>query len=97
MKIKKKRLRKLYDKLPNIDITQYGNLSEDLKKKIGVLNRRENLVRDFLEDDLPPMLALEGDKEVKLEREENISGRRKLYTPKKILLIENFNYKQIIN
>ena len=41
---------KLYDKLLNINTTQYDNLSEHEKKNINVLNRPENLALDFAED-----------------------------------------------
>ena len=41
---------KLYDKLLNINTTQYDNLSEHEKKNINVLNRPENLALDFVED-----------------------------------------------
>ena len=40
----------LYDNLLNIYTTQYDNISEDQKKKINVLKRPENLIRDFIED-----------------------------------------------
>ena len=59
---------KLYDKLLNIYKTQYNKnkLSEqDNKKKINVLNRPENVTLDFTDDDLPPILALEEDEELK--------------------------------
>ena len=59
---------KLYDKLLNIYKTQYNKnkLSEqDNKKKINVLKRPENVTLDFPDDDLPPILALEEDEEVK--------------------------------
>ena len=57
---------------------KYDNLSEDQKKKVNVLNRPGNLTIDFVEDNLPPMSALEGDEEVKLEPEETIAERIKL-------------------
>ena len=59
---------KLYEKLLNIYKTQYNKnkLSEqDNKKKINVLNRPENVTLDFTDDDLPPILALEEDEELK--------------------------------
>ena len=52
-----------------------------LKKKLKVQNTPEKLPIDLYltededEDDLPPMIALEGDEEVKLEPEETIAGR----------------------
>ena len=45
---------------------QYEILSKDQKEKVNVLSRPENLTLDFVEDDLPPMPPLEGDKEVNL-------------------------------
>ena len=66
MKLRKKILEKtkvvintasnLYDKLLNINTTQYDKLSEDVKKRIIVLNRPENLIPDFDEGDLPPIM-----------------------------------------
>ena len=59
---------KLYDKLLNRYKTQYNKnkLSEqDNKKEINVLKRPENVTLDFADDDLPPILALEDDEEVK--------------------------------
>ena len=55
----------LYDKSLNIFTTQYNNLSEDQQKKINVINRPENLTLGFVENDLPSMLSLEVDEEVK--------------------------------
>ena len=45
----------------------------------------ENLIVDLYldEDDLPPMLALEGDEEVELEPEEPTAERVKLNPPKR--------------
>ena len=51
---------------------------QKIKKNINVLNRAENLTLDFFEDDLPPMPALEGAEEVKLEPEKTIAERIKL-------------------
>ena len=62
----------LYDKLLNIYTTKYENLSENQKENINFLNRPENVTLDFVEDDLPPVAALESDGEVKLEPGENI-------------------------
>ena len=47
-----------------------------MKNRINVLNKSEIL--DFDRYDLPPMPALEGDEEVKLEPEETIAERVKL-------------------
>ena len=63
---------KLYAKLLNIYKTQYNKLSEDSKKIITALSKPEMLSLDFIEDGLPPMPPLEGDKETKLEPEETI-------------------------
>ena len=50
---------KLYNKLLNIYKTQYNKFSEDLKKRVNVLNKPEKLILNFDEcedeDDLPPM------------------------------------------
>ena len=78
---------KLYDKLLSIYTTQYNKLSEDSTKKIIVLNKPEMLIFDFDEDDLPPMLPLEDDEEVKIEQEETIAERIKL-NPRKRKLTE---------
>ena len=67
---------KLYDKLLNIYTTQYDKLSKDLNNRINVLNKPEIL--DFDRDDLPPMLVLEGDEEVKSEPEDTIAERVEL-------------------
>ena len=59
---------KLYDKLLHIYKTQYNKnklSKQDNKKKINVLKRPENVTLDFADDDLPPILALEDDEEVK--------------------------------
>ena len=53
-------------------------ISKDQKKKIDIINRSENLTLDFDEDDLPPILPLEDDKEIKLEPEESFDERVKL-------------------
>ena len=68
---------KSYDKLYNIYITQYDNLSQDQKKKLNVLNSPENAALDFVEDNLPTMPPLESNEEVKLEPEETSSEREK--------------------
>ena len=47
----------LYDKLLNIHETQHDKLSEDVKKRISVLNRPENLTLDFDEGDLLPIMS----------------------------------------
>ena len=65
---------KLSDKLLNICKTQYKKLPEDLKKMITVLNKPKMLSLNSIEDDLPPVLALEGVE----EQEEAIAGRIKL-------------------
>ena len=65
---------KLYDKLLNVYTTQYDKLSEDLKKRVNVLNRTESLTLDFDEDDLP----LDHNEEVKSKSEETIAERVKL-------------------
>ena len=53
-------------------------ISKDQKKKIDIINRSENLTLDFDEDDLPPILPLEDDEEIKLEPEELFDERVKL-------------------
>ena len=53
-------------------------ISKDQKKKIDIINRSENLTLDFDEDDLPPILPLEDDEEIKLEPEESFDERVKL-------------------
>ena len=68
---------KLYDKLLNIYTTQYDNFSEDQKKNVNVLNKPENLIINFIEDDLQSMPPLEGDEEAKLQPEETIAERVK--------------------
>ena len=71
-----------YDKLQNIYKTQYDKLKKAHKKRIKVQDMPENAPIDLYlnkdEDDLQPMLSLEGDKEVKLEPEETIAERVKL-------------------
>ena len=78
----------LYDKLLSICKTQYDKLTEVQKKRIKVQNIPQNLPIDLYldedEDDLPPIPALEGDEEVKLEPEETIAERMKLNPRKKI-------------
>ena len=63
----------LNDKLLNIYKTQYDKFTKAQKKRIKVQNIPQNLPMDLYldEDDLPPMLPLESDEEVK------ISARRK--------------------
>ena len=53
------------------------------KKKINIINRSENLTLDFDEDDLPQILPLEDDEEIKLEPEESFDERVKLNPPKR--------------
>ena len=55
---------------------------KDQKKKINIINRSENLTPDFDEDDLPPILPLEDDEEIKLEPEKSFDERLKLNPPK---------------
>ena len=69
---------KLYAKLLNIYKIQYDKLSEDSKKMITALSKSEMLSLDFIEDGLPPMPPLEGDKETKLEPEVTIAEIVKL-------------------
>ena len=69
---------KLYDKLLNIYTTHFHKLSEDLKKRVNVLNKPETLKFDFGKDDLPQMPPLEDDEEVKLEPAEVNAERIKL-------------------
>ena len=68
---------KLCDNLLNIYATRYDKFSENLKKRINVLNKPEMLILDFDRGDLPPMPAVEGDEEVKVEPEETIAERKK--------------------
>ena len=68
---------KLCDNLLNIYAPRYDKFSENLKKRINVLNKPEMLILDFDRGDLPPMLAVEGDEEVKVEPEETIAERKK--------------------
>ena len=67
----------LCDNLLNIYATRYDKFSENLKKRINVLNKPEMLILDFDRGDLPPMPAVEGDEEVKVEPEETIAERKK--------------------
>ena len=68
---------KLCDNLLNIYATRYDKFSENLKKRINVLNKPEMLILDFDRGDLPPIPAVEGDEEVKVEPEETIAERKK--------------------
>ena len=52
---------KLYDNLLSIYKIQYHKLSENLKKRVDVLNIPEILILDFNRDNLPPMIPLEDD------------------------------------
>ena len=74
-----------YNKHLNIYKTQYDKPTKAQKKRINVRNVHENLpINLYLdEDDLPPMPALEGDEEVKLEPEETIAERIKLNSQKR--------------
>ena len=63
----------LYDKLLSIDKTQYDKVTKAQKKKVEVQNKPHED-----EDDLPPMLPLEGDEEIKPETEETIAERIKI-------------------
>ena len=74
---------KLCDNLLNIYATRYDKFSENLKKRINVLNKPEMVILDFDRGDLPPMLAVEGDEEVKVEPEETIAERKKSKSSKK--------------
>ena len=73
----------LCDNLLNIYATRYDKFSENLKKRINVLNKPEMLILDFDRGDLPPMPAVEGDEEVKVEPEETIAERKKNKSSKK--------------
>ena len=73
---------KLYN-LQSIYKTQYDKLSENLKKRINVLNKPEMLILDFVEDDSPPMSPLDDEEEVKVEPEESIAERVKLNPQKR--------------
>ena len=66
----------LYNKLLNIYKTQYDKLTKAKKKRIKV-----DLYLD--EDNLPPITALEGDEEVKLDPEETIAEIIQLKKKKK--------------
>ena len=72
----------LYDKLLNIGKSQYYKLKRAYKKRIKVQSMPENLpIGLYLREDvndLPPMLALEGEEEVKLEPEETVAVGIKL-------------------
>ena len=74
---------KLCDNLLNIYATRYDKFSENLEKRINVLNKPEMLILDFDRGDLPPMPAVEGDEEVKVEPEETIAERKKNKSSKK--------------
>ena len=82
----------LYNKLLNIYKTQYDKLTKAKKKRIKV-----DLYLD--EDNLPPITALEGDEEVKLDPEETIAEIIQLKKKKKKYRnrIRNLYSKQIIN
>ena len=54
-----------------------------MKKRVDDLNKPEILIIDSDEDTLLPMSALEGYKEVKLQREETIAERIKLNSRKR--------------
>ena len=54
-----------------------------MKKRVDDLNKPEILIIDSDEDTLPPMSALEGYKEVKLQREETIAEKNKIKFSKK--------------
>ena len=71
----------LYNKLLNIHKPQYDKLTKAKKKRIKVNNVSENLtIKLYLdEDDLPPVPPVEDDEKVKLEPEETITERIKLY------------------
>ena len=75
----------LYNKLLNIYKTQYDKLAKAQKKRMKVQNVPFNLPVDLYldEDDLPPMPALECDKDIKLETEKTIAERVKLNPRKK--------------
>ena len=77
----------LYDKLLNIGKSQYYKLKRAHKKRIKVQSMPENLPIGLClgqdVNDLPPMLALEGEEEVKLEPEETVAVRIKLNPRKK--------------
>ena len=77
----------LYDKLLNIGKSQYYKLKRAHKKRIKVQSMPENLpIGLYLGEDindLPPMLALEGEEEVKLEPDETAAVRIKLKPRKK--------------
>ena len=77
----------LYDKLLNIGKSQYYKLKRAHKKRIKVQSMPENLpIGLYLGEDindLPPMLALEGEEEVKLEPDETVAVRIKLKPRKK--------------
>ena len=77
----------LHNKLLNIYKSQYDKLTKARKKRIKVQNLPENLSIDLHldgnEGDLPPIHALEGDEDSKLEPEETIAERIKLNPQKK--------------
>ena len=74
----------LYNKLLNICKTKYDKFTIARKKKTKVQIILENLPTDiYLDvDDLPPMPALEGGEEARLEAEETIAERVK-FNPRK--------------
>ena len=93
----------LYDKLLNIGKSQYYKLRRAHKKRIKVQSMPENLpIGLYLAEDvndLPPMFALEGEEEVKLEPEETVAVGIKLNSRKRTYRsrTKNVDSKQIIN
>ena len=77
----------LHNKILNIYKSQYDKLTKARKKRIKVQNLPENLSIDLHLDEnegnLPPIHALEGDEDSKLEPEETITERIKLNPQKK--------------
>ena len=65
------------DNLLNIYATRYDKFSENLKKRINVLNKPDMLILHFDRGDLPPVPAVEDDEEVNVEPEETIAERKK--------------------
>ena len=57
----------MIDNCFNFDKTQYNKLSEDLKKRVDILNKPEVLILDFDKNVLTQMSLLENDQEEKLE------------------------------
>ena len=93
----------LFDKLLNIGKSQYYKLRRAHKKRIKVQSMPENLpIGLYLAEDvndLPPMFALEGEEEVKLEPEETVEVGIKLNSRKRTYRsrTKNVDSKQIIN